>query len=168
MNHNFYPVYYHSYISKVPEGNPMDLFSMSLKELLSSLAMVSDQQANESYAEGKWSIKEILQHLIDTERIFSFRALAFARGDQNEIQGYDHEAYAEKSNANQRTLKSLLEELKELRTSTQTLFQSFSSEMLQQSGIANGQKLKVEQLQYIIIGHEMHHLSIIEQKYLYS
>jgi uncharacterized damage-inducible protein DinB len=169
MNPESYPSYYHNYIEKVPEQvDPQELFEFSLKELFRSLAMCTDEQAEKPYAEGKWSIKDILQHLIDTERIFSFRAIAFARGDENDIQGYDHEAYVRNAQANKRALKSLLEELKQLRASTQFLFGSFTEEMFDRKGKANGQAVSVEQLMYIIVGHEMHHLSVIESKYLFA
>lgn len=167
MNSKTYPVYYQSYIDKIPENaDPFELLDYSLKELFKSLVMVSEDQSSVGYEEGKWSIKDLVQHLIDTERIFCFRALAFARGDENEIQGYDHDAYVVQANANHRTLKDLLEELKRLRQSTKDLFASFSDEMMKREGVANGQKLSVEQFLYIIIGHEMHHLKIIDTKYL--
>ncbi|MBL4709414.1 MAG: DinB family protein [Flavobacteriales bacterium] len=167
MNSEKFPAYYRTYIDRIPEErNSFDLLAIGLKETIKSLAMVSEDKAGEAYAEGKWSIKEVLQHMIDTERIFAFRALAFARGEKNEILGYDHNTYAENSKANLRSLKSLLEELNNLRGVTIDLFRSFTSDMLQKEGNANGQNMSVEQIQYIIIGHELHHLRVIEQKYL--
>ena len=166
MDASNYPSYYKQYIERVPEGSLTSLFSFSLNEALKSLVMISEEKGNYAYAEGKWTIKQVLQHVIDNERIFCFRALAFVRGEQNEILGFDHNAYAEESRAEERSMKSLLEELKRLRASTIDLFSSFSEEMLNRKGVANQNPIQVEQLGYIIIGHEMHHVKMIEEKYL--
>lgn len=167
MNTAGYPEYYHSYIEKIPEDkDPFELLVVNLKNTIKTLAMVSDDQANKSYAEGKWSIKEVLQHLIDTERIFCFRALAFARGEEQKIPGYDHDEYAANSAANARTLKSLLEEMRQVRAATISLFKSFSREMLDQNGNANGIDLNADKILYILIGHELHHVWVLEQRYL--
>lgn len=168
MNTENFPEYYKGYVALVPNGDPQELFDYSLKELLSALMMITEEEASQGYAAGKWSIKDILQHLIDTERIFSYRALSFARGQEKELPGYDHDAYANRAMANYRSLKSLLEELKRLRVSTKDLFASFSNEMMVKSAKANGQVISVEQLQYIIVGHELHHLNVINEKYDYK
>src|SRR5690606_15187066 len=135
MNTIDFPEAYRDYIEKLPKGELIPLMELSLKELISSLAMVSEDQSNLAYAPGKWSVKDVLQHLIDTERIFCFRALSFARGDQNEIRSYDHDAYANEASANERSLKSLLEEMKQLRLTSIQLFNSFSPEMMQRQGV---------------------------------
>ncbi len=167
MNTTGFPEYFHAYIEKIPEGkDPFELLSINLKETIKTLAMVSDDQANRGYAEGKWSIKELIQHMIDTERIFCFRALAFARGEEAKIPGYDHEKYAAHSNSNARSLKSLLEEMRQVRAATISLFKSFSEEMLTREGNANGLPMTADKIKYILIGHELHHMSVIEQKYL--
>lgn len=169
MNNPAPAVYYQNYIELVPKGNdPQALFDYSLKELFKSLVMVTEDRASKGYEKGKWSIKDIVQHLIDTERIFGFRALSFARGEKTEIFGYDHEAYVNTAMANYRSLKSLMEELKRLRETTKDLFASFSDQALQQKGMANGHELSVQQLRLIIIGHELHHLKVIESKYLFA
>tara|TARA_R110000868_G_scaffold344212_2_gene605211 strand:+ start:305 stop:808 length:504 start_codon:yes stop_codon:yes gene_type:complete len=166
MNTIDFPEAYHDYIEKLPKGKLIPLMELSLKELIGSLAMVSEDQSNLAYEPGKWSIKDVLQHLIDTERIFCFRALSFARGDQNEIKGYDHDAYANEAIANERSLKSLLEEMKQLRLTSIQLFNSFSPEIMQRNGTANGNQLTVNQIGYIILGHLYHHLYILDTKYL--
>lgn len=166
INVETFPVYYQSYISKVPDVDPLELLSFVQKESLKTLVMVSEDKGNYRYAEGKWSIKDILQHLIDTERIFCFRALSFARGEQNEIAGYDHNSYVDHGQADLRTVKSLLEEFKRLRQSTIDLFSSLSEEMLQAKGTANGVEFEVNQFIYIILGHEIHHIGVIEERYL--
>lgn len=167
MNSANYPSYYRSYIDAIPENqDPMFLLENGFKETVKSLAMVTEEQANGSYQEGKWSIKEIVQHLIDCERIFCFRALSIARGEKKEIFGFDHDLYAKNSAANKRSLKGLLEEFQRQRHSTIDLFSSFTKEAIAQEGTANGLPIKPEQIQYIIIGHEMHHRRIIEERYL--
>ena len=160
------PVYYQQYFEKVPKGDPILLLELNLKESIKTLVMVNEEKANWSYVEGKWSIKDIIQHLIDTERIFCFRALSFARGETNELLGYDHNAYVINANAKNRSLKNLLEEFKRLRLSTIDLFNSFSLDMLEKKGQANGNELSVGQIMHIIIGHEIHHMDVIQQKYL--
>lgn len=167
MDATAYPPFYRAYIEKIPEETPpLHLLQSSLAETMRTLAMVSDDKANEAYAEGKWSIKEIVQHLIDTERILSFRALAFARGEKQQLPGFDHDFYVAHSHANKRSLKSLLEELKHLRTATIDLFSTLDDSTIQLEGTANGVVLSPEKLLYIIIGHEMHHMSIINERYL--
>ena len=166
MNAENYPPYFHQYIEKVPPGDPLALLAEGLKESLRTLVLISDEKANQGYAPGKWSIKEIVQHLIDTERIFCYRALSFARGEQTSLAGYDHEDYVQQSNADYRSLKDLLEEWRTIRQSTIQLFQSFSKGMLDQTGNANGLEIGVEQLMYVIIGHELHHMQVINTKYL--
>jgi len=167
MDTSGFSEYFHQYIEKIPEDkDPFELLTINLKNTIKTLAMVSDDQANKGYAEGKWSIKEVVQHLIDTERIFCFRALAFARGEEGKIAGYDHEKYAANSAANERTLKSLLEEMKLVRAATISLFKSFSDEMLENVGNANGLEMTAGKIRYILIGHELHHVWVLDQKYL--
>lgn len=166
MNPDLFPSYFKEYIEKVPEGDPQELLQIGIRDTLSTLAMVSEERANESYEVGKWSIKDIVQHMIDTERIFCYRALAIARGESERLLGYNHDEYADYANATNRSLKSLLEEFKNLRQSTIDLFSGFAADMLQRKGNANGMEVSVDQLQYILIGHELHHLWVIQQKYL--
>jgi uncharacterized damage-inducible protein DinB len=166
MNYEEYPGFYQTYIKRVPQGDPLALLERGKKEVLLTLAMVSEGKASEAYAPGKWTIKDLLQHLIDTERIFSFRALAIARGEKQSLLGYDENAYAEAASANDRKLKELLEEYKRLRESSVDLFKSFNQSMLQQRGRANEQEISVEQILNILIGHELHHLAILNERYL--
>lgn len=167
MDSSTYPEYYRQYIDRIPEDkDPFELFIINLKNTIKTLAMVSDDQANNGYAEGKWSIKEVVQHIIDTERIFCFRALVFARGEKVAIPGYDHNEYAANCNANKRTLKSLLEEMRQVRAATISMFRSFTHEMLQEVGNANEVEMTAEKVMYILIGHELHHMWVIDQKYL--
>ena len=119
-----------------------------------------------SYALGKWTIKELIQHIIDTERIFSFRALSFARNDQTAMPGFDHDAFVANDNANERDYYDLLDEMKVLRTSTIQLFKSFSEEALLRMGVASNNKISVRALGYLFSGHQIHHLNIVNERYL--
>jgi uncharacterized damage-inducible protein DinB len=119
-----------------------------------------------SYALGKWTIKELIQHIIDTERIFSFRALSFARNDQTAMPGYDHDAFVANDNANERDYYDLLDEMKVLRTSSIQLFKSFSEEALLRMGVASNNKMSVRALGYLFSGHQIHHLNIVKERYL--
>ena len=166
MDSKKYPVYYQSYIDRVPEGELIDLFQFSLSEALKTLVMISEDKGNYAYDEGKWTIKQVVQHLIDVERILTYRALCFARGESTDLPGFDHDEYVNQSDPSHRSMKSLLEELKGLRATTINLFASFNEEMLARGGVANGVELKVHQQGFVIIGHLMHHVRVIETRYL--
>lgn len=118
------------------------------------------------YAKDKWTIKEIIQHLIDSERVFAYRALRFSRGDSTELPGYDQNMYVENSRANERGLQSLLTELSSLRHNTLLMFKSFTKEDLLRTGIASGNRTSVRALGFIIIGHQNHHMKIFKERYL--
>ncbi|MDT0293186.1 DinB family protein [Mesonia ostreae] len=118
------------------------------------------------YAEDKWTPKEMLLHLIDSERIFCTRALRFARKDKTLLSGYDHEDFVKESGANTRSLESLLEEYNMQRQSSILLFKSFTKDMLQRKGNANGLEVSVAALGLIISGHELHHVQILKERYL--
>jgi hypothetical protein len=117
------------------------------------------------YAEGKWTIKDIIQHLIDTERVFSYRALRFARKDSTELPGYDENLYADTANGSERKLQEMLTELALVRQSTIMLFKSFSAESLLYTGIASNNVASVRALGFIIIGHQNHHMKIFKERY---
>jgi hypothetical protein len=122
--------------------------------------------ADHSYAPGKWTIKEVFQHVLDWERIFCCRALCFARGEQQALPGFDEDAYAANAFAGERDLHHLLRDHDRLRVSTIDLFRSFRPDALERTGIASGQRISVRAIGWIIAGHAMHHMHIIEQRYL--
>ena len=121
---------------------------------------------NYRYAEGKWTIKEIIGHLIDAERIFAYRMLRFARKDATDLPGFDENEYVPASEANERSIHGLLEEFTTVRAGTFSLWRSLTNEMLQRSGTVNGNRLSVRALAYITCGHEIHHLAVIKERYL--
>ncbi|RFN58312.1 DinB family protein [Marixanthomonas ophiurae] len=118
------------------------------------------------YAEGKWTPKEVLLHVIDTERVFSYRALQIARSNQVKLKGYDENLFAKNSNANNRSIKSLISEYVSVRAATIALFESFSEDILNKIGTADGKPLSVIASGYIICGHDLHHINIIKERYI--
>ena len=127
---------------------------------------LSDEQGGYAYASGKWSLKTLLQHLTDTEKVFSYRALRFSRKDQSLVSGFDEELWAENSYAETRTLESLLNEFRLNRKLTVEFFGSLPKEALSLSGKVNGNDIKVETIARLTIGHNIHHLNIIKERYL--
>lgn len=161
-----YAPFYRKYIELAPDLSIVDALQKSSQLFFAFFENLSDEQALSNYAPGKWTLKELLLHCIDTERIMSCRALRFSRNDKSELTGFDQDDYVLKSKANQRAIKSLLEEYKTVRNSTIHLFSGFDSEVLERSGVANGNKMSVRALGFVISGHELHHLEICKTRYL--
>lgn len=160
-----FPVYYSSYIALVEHSDPIDgmLFSGDKRnEILTDLPA---DRWEYRYEDGKWTPKEILMHVADAERIFAYRALRFARNDETELMGYDHDSYVPQTNANDRPIGDIISELDSVRSASVSLFQSFSTEQLERSGVANGVTLDVRAIGFIIAGHETHHLKVIKERY---
>ncbi|NUM79648.1 DinB family protein [bacterium] len=162
-----FPPYANMYIRLLPDDGQLlkhlkDNFAVT-KKLMTSL---SEDQLLSRYAENKWTIKEVLVHIIDDERIYAYRALRFARNDQTELPGFEQDDFARYSGANERSLASILEEYEAVRHSTITLFNGLPDEAFLREGMANGNKATVRALAYHIAGHELHHLNIIKEKYL--
>lgn len=121
---------------------------------------------NFAYANGKWTVKEVIQHIIDTERVFCYRAVSFARGDEQELPGFDQDIFVENSFAQKRDYYQLLNEMQTLRESTAQLFLWFSKEALLNIGTANGSKMSVRAIGYLLCGHQMHHMKVLQERYL--
>lgn len=160
-----YPEYFGKYISLVPEEELSEAFKNQFPKIESFLRSIDEAESNYSYAPGKWTLKELLQHLIDCERIFNYRALCFSRKETVSLPAFEENEYAKNSNANNRSWKSLSNELINVRRSTVDLFNSFSDEMIQQTGIANNKSISVLSIGFIIIGHITHHIKVVQEKY---
>lgn len=119
-----------------------------------------------AYAEGKWTLKELIQHIIDTERIFCYRALCFSRNDTTSLPGFDQDLFIEQGNANERTYNDLLDEMKSVRLATIHLFKSFSDEAIKRVGVGSGNNMSVRAAGLIIAGHQNHHVQIAKERYL--
>jgi hypothetical protein len=160
------PEYYQNYISQVPDLPLSGVLHASLEALSGKLEEKLLAIGDEVYAPGKWRIADILQHLIDGERIMSYRALRFSRKDTTPLPGFDQDTYVQAAEAHRRPVQDLLEELKLVRVSSIFLFESFTDDMLLLEGPANGKEISVAALGFIIAGHQAHHLWIIEERYL--
>lgn len=163
---NTYPAYFNNYISLVPDSELPLAFENQQTLVESFFDTISEDQSSKAYAEGKWTLKELLQHLIDTERIFNYRSLAFARKETAALPGFDENVYAENSFANDRSWASLVEEIKAVRAATILMFQSFTADMLNYSGMANGNPNSANAMGFTSIGHLYHHINIIKERYL--
>jgi hypothetical protein len=161
-----YAPYYGRYIDLVPEGDILTFLSGQIHKTLSLVGSVGEDKADFRYAPGKWSIREVVGHVIDTERVFAFRAFAFSRNDRNALPGMDQEEYARGANHGERRLSAILDEYRSVRGATIALVGSFSEEMLMRTGTASGFGFTVRSLAYIIAGHEQHHLRVLRERYL--
>jgi uncharacterized damage-inducible protein DinB len=160
------PEYYHKYINLVNESDLNQAFQKHQTDLIATLSQIGADKWDYRYAEGKWTIKEVVQHIIDTERIFCYRALCFARKDETSLPGFDENSYATASKASRRTKEDLIDELQSVQKSSAQLFRSFDEEQLNETGIANGKSVYVKAIGYIIVGHVLHHKNILLERYL--
>lgn len=160
------PPFYQGYVANVSNLNVMDALRSTIAVTDKLIRSIPEAKGEYRYAPGKWSVKELLCHILDAERIFAYRALRFARNDQTELPGFNEQAYAPHANAHSRTLIQLADEFKRLRISTIDLFESFTPEMLVRAGKANNNLISVINLGYVIAGHEVHHRNILLERYL--
>ena len=159
------PELYKRYVDAVEYDDLIPALIKSGNESLELFRSIPEASADYRYAEGKWSIREVINHMMDAERVFSYRALTFSRGDTTELPGFDENGWAVEANASNRRLYKLIEEYANLRASTVDLFSSFSQEMLERSGAANGVSMAVVTLGYLIAGHEAHHRKVLVERY---
>ncbi|ORL46475.1 DinB family protein [Zunongwangia atlantica] len=161
-----YNPFYENYIKSVPKEISLGiLFLDNLKEISALLEGLDEAKLSYRYEENKWTIAEVLQHLLDVERIFQFRALSIARREAQPLQGFDHDAYVTFSGAENRSLESIKNEFEIVRKSTSFLFDSFTNEMLKQVGQMNGSSATPRAIGFIIVGHTKHHLKILRERY---
>jgi hypothetical protein len=160
-----YAQFYSGYISMVGEGPILTLLEDLKDSSYTLFTSLTDEQGNYAYAEGKWTIKELLGHMIDAERTFAYRILAFSRG-QEELPGFDENIYVENATFNNRSVIDLAKEFRATRAANLYLLRSLSDKQIAATGIANGSKVSVRALIYIMAGHELHHVKIIKERYL--
>lgn len=163
---NEYADYYEKYVSLVPDGDIAETLARQIDESLTTYRSISEDQAKFRYGPEKWSIKQSLGHVCDAERVFGYRATAFARGDRNALPGFEQDEWIPFAESDKRSWKSLVEELKAIRGSTVALFRSLSDEALARRGVASGKDVSVLALGFIAAGHERHHLTVLKTKYL--
>lgn len=160
------PVFYHKYVNQTKEEKAIEAITSNTNSALTFFREIPNEKWDYRYIEGKWSIKEMLQHIIDTDRIFSYRALCIARGEKASLPGFEENDYAAASKADRRTGVELINELETLRMSIQQMFASFDEEQLAMTGIANGTPISAGAIGFIIPGHTQHHLNILKERYL--
>ncbi|MEO8822964.1 MAG: DinB family protein [Ginsengibacter sp.] len=161
-----YPAHFNQYISLVKNEDLNSILEKQWKESEDFFSSIPEDKWFYKYEENKWTIKELVQHVTDTERVFSFRALVFAREDPNIISSFDENEYAKKSNANDKSAADLIQEFLAVRRSTQLLFKSFSKKQLEVVGKASTYEMSVNAIGYMISGHLLHHLNILKERYL--
>ncbi len=161
-----YQPYHEHYLNLVPEGNILDILGAQLPETKTFFLGIGEEGSNRRYAPEKWSIKEILGHLCDTERIFTYRALRIGRGDATPLPGMDQDAYVRAADFGRRSLQDLVAELEAVRRASLAYFQSCSADDFLRKGTANDGPLSVRAAAYILAGHERHHVGVIRRLYL--
>lgn len=169
MNHTSptnIPGYFKVYTDQVIENDLATAFTHQSEVMKALFPAITAEKAEFSYAPGKWTIKELVQHLVDAERIFSYRALCFARQERAVLPSFDENAYAANSLANRRPWQTLVDEFVGTRRSTLFLYDSFTPEMLASKGQAGNNILSVEEIGFITIGHFTHHHKILKERYL--
>jgi hypothetical protein len=159
------PAHYVGYIANVPEDDPVAVLATQIDVTATLLRGLSETDALKRYAPGKWSVKEIVGHLADTERIMAYRALRIARGDETPLAAFDENAYVPPAKFDARPLADLIADLRTVRTATLALFRTFDADSWRRRGTASGKPVSVRALGYMIPGHERHHVKILKDRY---
>ncbi len=154
------------YIEQVDDRPVLEVLNGQLAEVQKLFQELGEEKSQFRYAEGKWSLKELLGHMVDTERIIAYRVLCIARGEKQPLPGFDENAYAEAAGYGNRPLSDLLQEYRLVRQANLLLFGSLTEPMLTQIGNANGKEISARALIYMVAGHEKHHLGIMQERYL--
>lgn len=167
LNTNEYASHFGTYIGQVSEEYPLvEELEISLHRFIKFVQNIPMDKFDYRYADGKWTIKDIIQHIIDAERIFAYRALRFARNDKSPLASFDENIYVDEANASKRSIQDLLTEMAVVRQASLSLFKSFSEEELKRIGIASSNPMSVRALGFVIIGHQNHHQRVFEERYL--
>ena len=160
------PQYFQNYISRVKGDNIARILEESLDNITLILHGITYENGDYAYADGKWTIAQVMQHLIDCERVFCYRALAISRNEQQNLLSFDENVYANAAPASHRSLYDLAQELLVVRRSTAVFFESLTAEQFYKTGLLNGESISVEAIGYIIEGHFQHHLEVLKERYL--
>lgn len=161
-----FPAHFQGYIGKVEIESASELIEQYGNTLEAFYTGLPEAKADYAYAPGKWTLKDLLQHIVDTERIMSYRLLRIARKDETPLASFDENSYAEHANTAGRSFSSIKEEFLTVRKSTDLLLKSLQPEQLAHAGVASGNRITANALAYIIFGHMLHHKSVIEERYL--
>ena len=163
---NTVPGFYKRYVEHVKHLDLFEALTHSSRETISLIRSIPEDKGDFRYAPGKWSIKELLCHMLDTERILAYRALRFARNDGTPLAGFEENDYAPEANANERKIAKIADQMERLRQTTFDLFEDMTPTMLQRKGLANNVEFSVVSLAFIIPGHESHHRQVLKERYL--
>lgn len=166
LKENEYSVFNATYIKAAGEVELVEELEICLHDFIRFVQNLPMDKFDYRYAEGKWTIKEIIQHIIDTERIFAYRALRISRNDSTPLPGFDENYFAQNTNGNSRSILDLLMELSAVRHSNLLLFKSFSEEQLLREGIASDHPITVRAIGFMLIGHQKQHQKVFEERYL--
>jgi hypothetical protein len=166
LNLDSVPQFYKNYIKQIEETDVLQALRLSGFRSQVLMHSIPADKIDYRYAEGKWSVRELLCHILDAERIFAYRALRFARNDKTNLHGFDENSYAPEANAGGRSLKKIADEFTHLRASTVDMFEGFTEEMLHRRGTANNSEISVLALGFVIAGHEAHHRKVLMERYL--
>lgn len=166
LNEQDYPEYYQKYINLLPNEDLISLLETQKEEKIKFIQSLKGEDLTFKYADDKWTVAEVIQHELDTERIFQYRALCIARNDKTSFPGYDQDAYVPFSGANKRKISDFVQEYEFVRDSGIALFKSFDQAMLKRIGTSNGFDLSTAAAGFIIAGHEKHHLKLFKTNYL--
>lgn len=161
-----YAPYYAGYVQVLENVHLIEELEICVHEFIRFVQNIPMDKFDYRYAEGKWTIKDIIQHLIDSERVFSYRALRISRNDKTPLPGFEENDYVDNTDANSRSIQDLLTEMAVVRQSTLSLFKSFSQDQLLRTGIASEKEVSVRALGFIIIGHQKHHMKVFQERYL--
>ena len=162
-----YPAYAANYVNQTTGNDVLEIINASFDPLEDFLIDIPEEKADYAYAPGKWTLKEVLQHMIDTERIFAYRALCIARGEKQNLPGFEENEYAASSFAAEREWDELIDEMLAVRSTTIQLFSSFTPAVLNSAaGTTNQSHITLNALGFIIIGHVLHHFNVISERYL--
>lgn len=160
------PQYFHTYINKVEEGEILTILRDQVSEIRQFFEAIPADKWDYAYAEGKWTIKEVLGHLIDTERVFGYRGLRFSRKDATDLAGFDENDFVTYGNFQSRTPESLIEEFELVRRSNLMMFENLSADGMERLGTANSLLVSVGAIAWINAGHPIHHIGVIKERYL--
>lgn len=158
--------YFSPYVELVPEGDLLLQLEQQVDEVIALLGQITEEQAVYRYAEGKWSLKEVLGHVADTERVMSYRLLRIARGDTTPLPGFDESLFVSHSNANARSVNELLQDFAAVRIATVSLMRQLDDPAWERRGVFSDHPGSARALAYIIAGHSIHHLNIVKERYL--
>ena len=161
-----YAPYAAGYVNKVPAGPILEILDYLKESSYNFFSRMTTEQGDYAYAAGKWTLKQVLAHMIDTERVFSFRAFCFSRGEQNPLPGFSQDDYVAGNNLEGRSIQDLANEFKIVRESSLYIYRSLTEQQSMLKGVASNHPVSVRALVYMTAGHELYHLDLIKEKYI--